>query len=189
MRFCAAHAVPRERRGGSTFGARRPLLRGSFACLVGLAVLGGCGAQNYAQAPRVCETPVQADVLAEQLYRLINLERALADVEPLDWDEDLAKVAQDYACRMIEGDFFGHVDPVTKSAPDHRLTLAGYEFDVMGENLALGQTTAAEVLDSWMASPSHRDNILSPSWTQLGIGIRTDPDGTVHWVLEFADPA
>jgi uncharacterized protein YkwD len=161
---------------------------GCLAALVGVG-LAGCGTQNYAQPPRACQTPSQADVLADQLFRLINLERSLGDLDPLTWDDDLAKVAQDYACRMIEGDFFGHVDPATETAPNHRLTLAGYEFNVMGENLAVGQTTAAEVLDGWMASPSHRDNILSPVWTQIGIGVRTDEDGTLRWVLEFAEPA
>ncbi|MFH0982214.1 MAG: CAP domain-containing protein [Planctomycetota bacterium] len=161
-------------------------------CTVWFLTLGlvtGCGVQNYVKPSAACTTPTQADALAEQLSRLINLERALDDLEPLSWDENLAKVAQEYACRMIEGKFFGHTDPETRTEPAHRLTMAGYEWDMMGENLAVGHTTAAEVLDGWMASPSHRDNLLSPEWTRLGIGVRTDEAGTLHWVLEFADPA
>ena len=117
------------------------------------------------------------------------MERTLEDVDPLSWDTELANAAQEYACRMIEGEFFGHVDPETKAGPDQRLTVAGYDYIVMGENLAVGQTTVAEVLDRWMESPSHRDNILSLEWTRIGIGIRTDEDGILRWVLEFADPA
>lgn len=159
------------------------------AYFLALGLLAGCGAQDYAQPARACATPSQADVLSEQLFRLINMERTLDDLEALAWDDELAKVSQEYACRMIEGEFFGHIDPRTKTGPNHRLTMTGYEFNVMGENLALGQTTAAEVLDGWMASPSHRDNILSAEWTQIGIGVRTDEDGVLYWVLEFADPA
>ena len=159
------------------------------AWFLALGLLAGCGVQNYASPPQVCGAPAQADDLAGQLFRLINMERTLADLDPLTWDDELAKVAQDYACRMIEGEFFGHVDPKTKTAPNHRLTMAGYEFDVMGENLATGQTTAVEVLDWWMDSLSHRDNVLSLDWTQIGVGVRRSADGTLDWVVEFADPA
>ena len=161
---------------------RRP----PVAWFLTLGLLAGCGAQNPASP---CATPTQADALAEQLFRLMNMERALADLDPLGWDDQLAKVAQAYACHMIEGGFFGHVDPVSKTAPNHRLTLAGYEFIVMGENLAVGPTTAAEVFDRWMDSPSHRDNILSLEWTRVAIGVRADEDDVLYWVMEFADPA
>ena len=165
------------------------LHRMGAAWFLALGLLAGCGAQDYAHPPGMCITPAQADGLADQLFRLVNMERALADLDPFAWDDELAKVAQHYACRMIEGDFFGHVDPVTKTAPDDRLTMVGYEFGAMGENLATGQRTAAEVLDWWMNSPSHRDNILSLEWTQIGVGVRTSADGTLDWVVEFADPA
>ena len=163
--------------------------RAAAVWFVALGLTAGCGAQNYAQPPTPCTTtPGQADVLAEHLFRLINMERTLEGVDPLAWDDELATVAQEYGCRMIEGRFFGHVDPETKTGPDHRLTVAGYDFIVMGENLAVGHTTAADVLDCWMESPSHCDNILSAEWTRIGIGVRADEDGTPHWVLELADP-
>lgn len=153
-----------------------------------LALLAGCGMQNPAQHQGVCAKPTQAEDLAEQLFRLINMERTLEDLEPLTWDEQLAKVATGYACRMVEGKFFSHVDPETWTGPDDRLITAGYEFLIMGENLALGQTTALEVLDDWMESPAHRDNILSGEWTHVAIGVRTDANGVPYWVLEFATP-
>jgi len=178
----AANVGTRSRSTSGWFG------RAAAIGFVALGLTAGCGAQNYAQPPNPCVTSGQADVLAENLLRLINMERTLEDVDPLAWDDDLAKVAQQYSCRMIEGRFFGHVDPATKAGPDHRLNVAGYDFIVMGENLAVGQTTAAEVLDSWMESPSHCDNILSAEWTRIGIGVRADEGGTLHWVLELADP-
>lgn len=181
-----------DRSAGGTVNVRSAysrFRRMGIVWFITLGLLTGCGAQNYAQPASVCEAPTQADELSEQLLRLINMERTLADLDSIEWDEGLAGVARGYACRMIEGRFFGHIDPQTKTGPNHRLTIAGYEFNVMGENLAVGQTTAVEVLDGWMASPSHRDNILSPEWTRIGIGVRTNENGILHWVLEFADPA
>ena len=168
--------------------SRSPWNRPARAWTLALALLAGCGMQNPAQDPGVCAKPTQAEDLAEQLFRLINMERTLEDLEPLAWDEQLAKVATGYACRIVEGKFFGHVDPETWTGPDDRLTSAGYEFLIMGENLALGQPTALEVLDDWMESPAHRDNLLSREWTHVAIGVRTDQDGVPYWVLEFATP-
>ncbi|MCK4658790.1 MAG: CAP domain-containing protein [Phycisphaerae bacterium] len=174
-------------RGSSVVGVR--FRRVAVLWFITLGLLSGCGAHNYAQPPRACATPSQADLLGEQLFRLINMERTLADLDPLTWDDDLTGVAQGYACRMIEGEFFGHTDPAAKSGPGLRLTTAGYSYKVMGENLAMGQTTAAEVLADWLASPSHRDNIMSSEWTHIGLGVRGDESDTLYWVIEFAEPA
>jgi uncharacterized protein YkwD len=81
------------------------------------------------------------------------------------------------------------VDPDTRSAPDQRLSLAGYEYQRMGENLAVGQATPAEVMDRWMRSPGHRANLLASEWRRAGIGVRADDQGTLYWVLDLTDPA
>lgn len=166
-------------------------LRGA-AALACLPLAAGCGWQSYASgSARLCQSPSQTESMADQVLRLINLERINQNpsLDALGWDDELARVADDFACRMIEGDFFGHVDPDTKTQPSHRLTLAGYAFSMMGENLAVGQTTPAEVVDRWMQSRPHRANLLSRDWRRAGIGVRADDQGTLYWVLELADPA
>lgn len=163
-----------------------------LALLMLPAALTGCGWQSFTSgSPRICQNPSQADGLSEQLFRLVNMERVNQNpsLGQLAWDDDLAKIAGDYACRMIEGEFFGHVDPDSKSKPHQRLTTAGYEYHIMGENLAVGQYTAAEVFDRWMRSPPHRANLVATEWKRAGIGVRAADDGTIYWVLELADPA
>ena len=46
----------------------------------------------------------------------------------------------------------------------------GITYRSAGENIAMGYTTAADVVEAWMASPSHRDNLLSERYTTMGIG-------------------
>ena len=59
---------------------------------------------------------------------------------------------------------------------------------MIGENLAAGQETAADVMRVWMESPTHRDNILEPSFKDIGIAVRSLGGETLYWVVEFGDP-
>jgi len=141
---------------------------------------------NDAQAK--CIVTEDADVLADRVLQLVNLERVEAGVAPVVKSDALTGLAQDYACRMIEGGFFGHTDPDTGYGPGERAVAGKYLFWNIGENLAAGQTTAADVMRVWMDSPSHRDNILDPRWTEVGIGVRYGGADSIYWVQEFGDP-
>jgi uncharacterized protein YkwD len=57
----------------------------------------------------------------------------------------------------------------------------------VAENIAMGQTTAPEVLQSWMNSPGHRANILNASHTKIGISAYRTKSGTVFWCQQFRD--
>jgi len=89
---------------------------------------------------------------------------------------------------MINGGFFSHVDPETGSSPGLRVLEAGYDFLTVGENLAAGQRTVDEVLQQWMSSQGHRDNILDATWRETGISVRMGGPHGVYWVQVFADP-
>jgi uncharacterized protein YkwD len=90
---------------------------------------------------------------------------------------------------MIEGDFFGHHDPDTGRGPADRALAGKYAFYSVGENLAAGQETAADVMKVWMKSPTHREIILDPAWKEVGIAIRGGGEYSLYWVMEFGDPA
>jgi uncharacterized protein YkwD len=51
------------------------------------------------------------------------------------------------------------------------MTRHGYEFSMAGENLASGFETAEILVESWMLSPGHRVNVMSPNFTHVGIAI------------------
>jgi uncharacterized protein YkwD len=136
-----------------------------------------------------CLAPEDAEWMADQVLQLVNLERTEADLPPVTMDPILAKVADDYACLMIVEDFFGHFDPFTGRGPGDRAIAGKYQFFAVGENLAAGQESPAEVMEVWMDSPAHRSVILDPRWTEVGIAVRAGGEYAVYWVQEFAAPA
>jgi len=136
-----------------------------------------------------CEVTDNVDDLADQVLQLVNLERTEAGLAPVVRSETLSKLAADYACRMIEGGFFGHTDPDTGYGPGERAVAGKYLFWSVGENLAAGQQTAADVMRVWMESDSHRANILDHRWTEIGIAVRVGGEHSIYWVQEFGDPA
>ena len=150
----------------------------------------GCTSTGAAEesAKNRCEFPPNQFRLSADLLELVNHERSSKGLLPLTMDESLTDVAGDFACEMIEAEFFSHRSPKTNLDPGERLTRAGYIYFTMGENLAVGQGSAGDVFEDWMTSPEHRDNILSPQWREIGIAVRATHDGQFYWVQEFADP-
>ncbi len=136
-----------------------------------------------------CLTPEEADRLADQVLQLVNLERAERDMQPVVVNSRLSKMADDYACEMVNGKFFGHRHPQTGQGPADRAVTAKYAFYAIGENLAAGSADPAEVMQQWMESPSHRNIILDPTWKEVGIAVRSGGEMDVYWVQEFGDPA
>jgi uncharacterized protein YkwD len=124
----------------------------------------------------------------EEIYGLVNRARAAAGLAPVSRNETLERQASQYACELIQYDFFAHVNPVTDTRLEDRALAFGYDYHVIGENLAAGQTTPQQAFTDWMNSPSHRDNILDPRFTQLGVGIRAGGSYNVYWVQEFGFP-
>lgn len=106
---------------------------------------------------------------------LLNDERATRGLAPLSTEPTLEATAQDYSLAMVQQRFFAHVSPGGQTITQR---LAGYVAParswVTGENLAWGQGTLAApaaIVRGWMASPSHRDNILNGQFNEIGIGI------------------
>jgi uncharacterized protein YkwD len=147
------------------------------------------GVFDDAAASGKCLTPEDEERLADQVLQLVNLERAAADLPPVIRNSALSKMASDYACRMVEEGFFEHTDPMNGFGPGDRAIAADYYFYAIGENLAAGQSTPAEVMKVWMDSPSHRAIILDSKWSEIGVGVRTGGQYAIYWVQEFGAPA
>lgn len=175
-------------------------LTGKLTRVFGLAVLfaAGCSAtgtdgdgapKEISSDAETCLTPEDLDRMSGQLVQLTNLERASAGLPPVTRVEPLDRIAADYACRMIEEGFFAHHDPATGEGPGARAARVNYRYYFVGENLAAGQTSAPEVIREWLASPEHREIILSSKWTEIGVGVRAGGVYGMYWVVEFAQPA
>ncbi len=114
---------------------------------------------------------------ALRAYNLVNEERVDAGLEELDWDLDLETAAMVRA--EESSDVFSHTRPDGTQWYTVNSEIMG------GENLAWGQTSAGQVVDEWMASPAHRDNILFDEFGTVAIAIYQEDDGTNYWALEF----
>ena len=120
------------------------------------------------------------DDYAEQVLKLVNKERKANGLDPVVLDEGLCAVA-DLRAKEI-GTYFSHTRPNGKdcfSAVDE----AGIDYSRVSENIAKGQKSTKQVVESWMNSEMHRANILDGKVTALGVGY--DPD-TDCWVQVFA---
>lgn len=120
---------------------------------------------------------------AAQVIALVNSERAAAGCGPLKEDAQLRTAAQGHSDDMANRDFFSHTNP-DGADPGKRTTAAGYRWSTYGENIAMGQQTPQQVMDSWMKSPGHRANILNCSFKDIGVGIHQGGGGP-WWTQNF----
>lgn len=115
--------------------------------------------------------PVHAassSIPTSELVRLTNADRATAGVSQLTVNAKLVAAAQAKADDMARNSYFAHVGPDGNNSW-HWFGLVGYVFSSAGENLAVGYATAGEVEQGWLNSPTHRANLLSSKYTEVGI--------------------
>ncbi len=105
----------------------------------------------------------------EEMLTLVNQERTKVGLAPLTLDPRLVPIARQHSEEMFRLRYFGHDSPVTGS-PFDRLDAAGIRYSRAGENLAYAQSVAVAHA-GLMASPGHRENILRPEFTRIGIGV------------------
>ncbi|MFJ9376926.1 CAP domain-containing protein [Streptomyces sp. NPDC101455] len=132
-------------------------------------------------------TPLTAGNLArtaEKVVELTNAERARAGLRALAVDPLLAAAAQAHSTDMVARAFYSHTSP-DGSQPWDRAAAAGSRRRTIGENIACGQRSAAEVVEGWMNSPGHRANILKPDFTHIGIGFAGGGQTGTYWTQLF----
>ena len=124
---------------------------------------------------------------AEAVLKLVNAERKKAGLQPLTLSEKLTNIAYTKAKDMAEKNYFSHQSP-TYGSPFDMLKQFGVSFSAAGENIAAGQRSAEEVMDSWMNSSGHKANILNKNYTQLGVGFYRGGSYGTEWVQLFIKP-
>jgi uncharacterized protein YkwD len=90
---------------------------------------------------------------------------------------------------MAQHHFFDHTGS-DGSSPGDRAKRVGYQWRAVGENIALGPETAREVVDGWLASPGHCENIMDGSFTEMGIAseLSAGLHGELYWSQTFGRP-
>ncbi|ANF97383.1 CAP domain-containing protein [Paenibacillus bovis] len=116
---------------------------------------------------------------AAQVVDLVNQERSKAGLKALAVDTNLQTMGQDKAMDMYKNNYFSHTSP-TYGSPFDMMKTYKISFRAAGENIAKGQTSPAQVMNSWMNSAGHKANILSKNYTHIGVGYVNG-----IWVQEF----
>ncbi|WP_405127663.1 CAP domain-containing protein [Sinanaerobacter chloroacetimidivorans] len=123
----------------------------------------------------------------QQVIDLVNKERAAAGLPALTLNTKLAGVAEKKAEDLRDKNYFSHTSP-TYGSPFDMMKQFGITYKAAGENIARGQQTPSAVMNGWMNSQAHKNNILNKNFTQIGVGYVTDSNGGTYWVQMFIRP-
>ncbi len=90
-------------------------------------------------------------------------------------------VAEAKSVDMARNNYFSHTSP-TYGSPFDQMRAAGISYRAAGENIAQGQRTPQQVVQAWMDSPGHRQNIMNASYTHIGVGF---VQNGYYWTQQF----
>lgn len=111
-----------------------------------------------------------ANISGEEILRLSNMERKTNGVGEVRLDPQLSAAAAQKAADMMARDYWAHVSPAG-TPPWVFINEAGYSYRYAGENLARDFSDPDSVVKAWMASPSHKDNLLNSRYLDMGIAV------------------
>jgi len=156
-----------------------------FVLIISVALVSSFSIVVYRTHPEVLGVSYQ--ITDVELLNLTNYERVQEGLAPLSFNSRLATAAQKKGQHMFEHNYWAHFGPDGASPWDF-IRGEGYNYTYAGENLAKGFTTSYDAVKAWMKSPTHRANILSPNYTEVGFSIsegRLQNEDTVLIVQEF----
>ncbi len=147
---------------------------------------------------RVAKAAPLSPILATRALQLVNNVRALGTrcggelfgpAPPVTLSGTLSGVAFGHASDMAEHNYFEHQDLQGKS-PSDRVRATGYQEKLVGENIAYGPKTVDEVVQGWLDSPGHCENIMDPRFAEMGVGYAASRDSkhALYWVQVLAEP-
>jgi len=115
----------------------------------------------------------------QQVFDLTNQRRSQQGLSPLTLNLTLNDVAEKHSQDMATRNYFSH-QGLDGSQPWDRMRAEGYVYSRAAENIAFGQPTPQAVVDAWMNSPGHRQNILDPNLKDIGVGYYNG-----YWTQDF----
>lgn len=113
---------------------------------------------------------ITANIDQERLIELTNQERYKKGLRPVSENEALNKAAALKAQNMFDENYWAHFAPSGKT-PWNFILGSGYRFTYAGENLAKNFYNTEAIVSAWMASPTHRDNLLNSKYNDIGIAV------------------
>jgi uncharacterized protein YkwD len=132
--------------------------------------------------------PVAATGDERRAFELINAERQRRGLRPLVLDGALTRVARHHSESMARGRFLSHTDREGLDLRGRADALGLHGWKALGENIAYNQgydDPTAFVVERWMVSEKHRENILNGEYTHAGLGVVRASDGTYYFTQVF----
>ena len=157
-----------------------------LALLPALALMTGAAhAQAAGKASFVAHyTTASLSAQEQTAGNLLNSDRARYNLPPLTIDPELCRIARIKSQDMRDNQYFAHTSP-TYGDVRSMLRQFGYAYTAAGENIA-HHATVDKAQAAFLSSPGHRKNILSSTYTKVGIGIAVDSKGFVYLTQIFA---
>lgn len=122
----------------------------------------------------------------KELVERTNAERKKAGVPNLVVDPLLLQAARQHSVNMARQDKLAHT--LDDKGVAERLTELGYRWSGCGENIARGQRTPAQAIETWMNSDDHRENMLSTKYSRIGVAVVTAADRQRYWTMVLTQP-
>lgn len=124
----------------------------------------------YSGSPQVLG--FASSIYQAEIISLTNSQRTQNGVGSLTENAVLNQAALLKAQNMFQDNYWAHTNPYdTSKTPWYWFEQAGYSYYMAGENLAMNFDTSAGVINGWMASPSHRENVLNGQFTEIGVAV------------------
>lgn len=149
---------------------RAKLLHHKILLTITLMFFAGGFFVNYIARTYPSVLGVVAGIDTQEILILTNQKRAEAGLGPLVIDDRLSNAAAGKARDMIANNYWAHISPDGKT-PWVFIRSAGYNYQFAGENLARGFSSSSDVVSAWMNSVSHRDNMLSTNYKNVGFAV------------------
>jgi len=149
----------------------------SIVILIGLFIMGRSIVDiTVGLKPGVLGFASQID--PDKVIELTNAERLSAGITLLKENSELDQAALAKATDMFENNYWAHISP-TGTEPWYFVTQSGYQYKHAGENLARDFSNPKDVVTAWMASPTHRQNLLDNRYKDIGVAV---VDGYINGV-------
>lgn len=133
---------------------------------------GNNSSTNVSGLPEIQEKyPITVQASAEtKILELMNEKRTEAGLKPLTMDNTLLQVARYKSNHMIQNNYFSHTNP-DGTKWTNWLQKIGYKYTATAENIAYNSYDPVELFNQWWNSSGHRQNMMNPSYTKVGIGV------------------
>lgn len=201
--YKAAHSASLVVTNASSEASMRRVLRDEFCASILDATLTKAGIVQQGEsawivlvAPFIIPSPGDTAAINARVLELVNEARShrrrcgthvYQRAGPLKLVPSLNKAAVRHARDMAKHSFMAHIGR-DGSTPALRVTGAGYVWRAVGENVASGSSTPEQVVEDWLKSPGHCANLMSKSYTDMGVAFAVNPASAagIYWSQVFA---